>query len=56
VKSDDLVFCMADGSPLTDLSALFTDALDRTGLRYGITGEARTLYSLRHSYVTWSYA
>ena len=44
VKSDDLVFCMADGSPLTDVSAMFTDALGRTGLRYGITGEARTLY------------
>lgn len=53
VKADDLVFCMADGSPLTDMSAMFTEALERTQLRIGITGEPRSLYSLRHSYATW---
>lgn len=54
VLPDDLVFCMPDGSPIRGFSAMFRQALDLTGLRYGINGEGRSLYSLRHTYATWN--
>lgn len=54
VLDDDLVFCMPDGSPITGFSEMFRHALDATNLRVGISGEPRTLYSLRHSYATWN--
>jgi integrase len=54
VLEDDLVFCMPDGSPISGFSEMFRKALDATGLRVGISGEPRTLYSLRHTYATWN--
>jgi integrase len=54
VADDDLVFCMPDGSPIGGFSEMFRKALDATNLRVGISGEPRTLYSLRHTYATWN--
>lgn len=54
VGEDDLVFCMPDGSPIEGLSAMFCQALEKTGLKVSISGDERTLYSLRHSYATWN--
>lgn len=51
---NDLVFCMPDGSPISDFPHMFDEALDRSGLKVSISGESRTLYSLRHTYATWN--
>ncbi|MCT8124680.1 tyrosine-type recombinase/integrase [Alishewanella sp. BS5-314] len=52
-KADDLVFRLADGSEPKSLSRKFSDILAKLGLKESPYGE-RTLYSLRHSYITWS--
>lgn len=52
-KADDLVFLLADGSSAKSLSKKFTTMLDKLNLRQSPYGE-RTLYSLRHSYITWN--
>lgn len=52
-KADDKVFRLSDGTEPKSLSRKFTDILERLNLRQSPYGE-RTLYSLRHSYITWS--
>ena len=52
-KADDLVFVLADGSSAKSLSKKFTYVLEKLNLRQSPYGE-RTLYSLRHSYITWN--
>ena len=40
---------MPDGSPLKDMSAMFSRALKAAHLLYSKAGDKRTLYSLRHT-------
>lgn len=48
---DELVFCKPNGQPLGDLKAPFERYLKKTGtLEAG--GQKRTIYSLRHTYIT----
>ena len=49
---EDYVFCMPDGSPLSDMSAMVSRAFSDAGLRIDIDGKKRTAYSLRHTYAT----
>lgn len=51
-KPNDLIFRLQNGQTTKELGRTFSAALDELGLKespYGI----RTLYSLRHSYITW---
>jgi len=51
-KPSDLIFRLQNGQTTKELGRTFSAALDELGLKespYGI----RTLYSLRHSYITW---
>jgi len=52
-KADDKVFRLSDGAEPKSLSRKFTDILEKLNLRQSPYGE-RTLYSLRHSYITWN--
>lgn len=54
-KADDLVFRLRDGSmpKPSALSRKFSEVLDKLNLKNSPWGE-RTLYSLRHSYITWN--
>lgn len=54
IKNDDLVFCMPDGSPISGFSEMFQKALEKTELLISVSGDKRSLYSLRHSYATWN--
>jgi integrase len=54
VEADDLVFCMQDGSAITDFPHMFSTALELSGLKVSIAGEDCSLYSLRHTYATWN--
>ena len=47
------MFRLSDGTEPKSLSRKFTDILERLNLRQSPYGE-RTLYSLRHSYITWN--
>ena len=49
---DDLLFCMPNGEPITDLDNMFKQFLQETDLLYNAAGVPRTLYSLRHMYAT----
>lgn len=46
------VFTLADGSSTKEMSRHFDAALQQVGLKHSQQGE-RSLYSLRHSYITW---
>lgn len=48
---DELVFCKPNGQPLGDLKAPFERYLKKTGT-LEIGGQKRTIYSLRHTYIT----
>jgi len=50
---DDLVFAMPNGKPPKDLSRSFKALLKDCDLLKSKFGD-RTLYSLRHSYITWA--
>jgi integrase len=52
-KGDDLVFRLSDGSKPKSLSRKFSDILKKLELNDDKLSE-RTLYSLRHSYITWN--
>lgn len=52
-QATDKVFVLADGSEPKNLSRKFSDILEKLNLKQGQYGE-RTLYSLRHSYITWN--
>jgi integrase len=54
INDDDFVFCMPDGSPISGFSEMFHKALEKTGLLFSVSGDKRSLYSLRHSYSTWN--
>jgi integrase len=49
---DDLVFRLPDGSTVKELPRHFDKTLELTQLKHSQQGE-RSLYSLRHSYITW---
>lgn len=51
-KPTDLLFRLLDGSTTNELGRTFRAALDNLGLKDSAHG-TRTLYSLRHSYITW---
>lgn len=48
---DELVFCKPNGKPLGDLRAPFERLLRKTGT-LEVDGQNRTIYSLRHTYIT----
>jgi integrase len=52
-QATDKVFVLADGSEPKNLSRKFSDILEKLDLKKSPYGE-RTLYSLRHSYITWN--
>lgn len=52
-KGDDLVFRLSDGSKPKSLGRKFSDILKKLELNDDKLNE-RTLYSLRHSYITWN--
>lgn len=52
-QATDKVFRLADGSEPKSLSRKFSDILEKLNLKESPYGE-RTLYSLRHSYITWN--
>ncbi|MFV0596804.1 tyrosine-type recombinase/integrase [Shewanella sp.] len=51
-KPTDKLFRLADGSTTNELSKAFKKALTNAGLENSPHGD-RSLYSLRHSYITW---
>ncbi|QUN06371.1 site-specific integrase [Shewanella yunxiaonensis] len=51
-KRTDKLFRLADGSDTKELSKAFDKALSEAGLKESAHG-VRTLYSLRHTYITW---
>lgn len=51
-KPSDKLFRLADGSTTKELGKAFDKALLETGLKQSAHG-VRTLYSLRHTYITW---
>jgi integrase len=51
-KRTDKLFRLADGSDTKELSKAFDKALTEAGLKESPHG-VRTLYSLRHTYITW---
>ncbi|NQZ07026.1 MAG: site-specific integrase [Algicola sp.] len=51
-KPSDLLFRLADGSTTKELGKAFDKAVGDVGLKNSAHG-VRTLYSLRHSYITW---
>lgn len=52
-QATDKVFVLSDGSEAKSLSRKFSDILTKLNLKESPYGE-RTLYSLRHSYITWN--
>lgn len=52
-QATDKVFVLSDGSEAKSLSRKFSDILNKLNLKDSPYGE-RTLYSLRHSYITWN--
>lgn len=52
-QATDKVFLLADGSEPKNLSRKFSEILKKLKLKQSPYGE-RTLYSLRHSYITWN--
>ncbi|AWB66034.1 integrase [Saccharobesus litoralis] len=48
----DKIFLLSDGSETKELGATFKRVLTNAGLKQSADGE-RTLYSLRHTYITW---
>lgn len=52
-QATDKVFRLADGTEPKSLSRKFSDILEKLNLKESPYGE-RTLYSLRHSYITWN--
>lgn len=52
-QATDKLFVLADGSEPKNLSRKFSDILEKLNLKQSPYGE-RTLYSLRHSYITWN--
>ena len=51
-KSTDKVFRLEDGETTNELGTTFRKALEACGLKDSSDGP-RTLYSLRHTYITW---
>ncbi|GGO65325.1 tyrosine-type recombinase/integrase [Bowmanella pacifica] len=51
-KATDKLFRLRDGSTTKELGRTFDSALEEAGLKESAHGP-RTLYSLRHSYITW---
>jgi len=51
-KPNDKLFRLADGESTNELGVAFRKALDECDLKDSPDG-ARTLYSLRHTYITW---
>lgn len=51
-KPSDKIFLLADGSETKELGRTFTAALDKCNLKNSPDGP-RSLYSLRHTYITW---
>ena len=50
--SEDKIFVLPSGKAVKELPRQFEKALELTGLKSSKQGE-RSLYSLRHSYITW---
>lgn len=51
-KPNDLVFTLPNGKTTKEISRTFSQVLDECDLRDSSHGK-RTLYSLRHTYITW---
>jgi len=51
-RPTDILFRLADGTTTKELGKTFDKALSNTELKQSAHG-VRTLYSLRHSYITW---
>lgn len=51
-KATDLIFRLPDGSETNEIGRTFNNALKEIGLDESPQGK-RTLYSLRHSFITW---
>ncbi|QBL08420.1 site-specific integrase [Rheinheimera sp. D18] len=51
-KPQDAIFCLPDGSVTNEIGRTFNNALKDLGLDKSPYGK-RTLYSLRHSFITW---
>ncbi|GGA67237.1 site-specific recombinase phage integrase family protein [Neiella marina] len=51
-KASDKLFTLPDGSTTSRIGRSFAEAVKKAGLEKSPSGN-RTLYSLRHSYITW---
>ena len=51
-QASDKLFRLYDGSTTNEISKTFSKAVKKAGLQKSPVGN-RTLYSLRHSYITW---
>ncbi len=55
-KSDDLIFRLPTGKPISNMENIFRNLMVRSHLRRDGSGQNRTLYSLRHTYATLALA
>lgn len=51
-RLDKLVFVLPDNTQLSNMENIFRNLMTRSHLRKDISGQNRTLYSLRHTYAT----
>ncbi len=51
-KSDQLIFRLPTGKPISNMENIFRNLMVRSHLRRDGSGQNRTLYSLRHTYAT----
>jgi integrase len=55
-KSDQLIFRLPTGKPISNMENIFRNLMMRSHLRRDGSGQNRTLYSLRHTYATLALA
>jgi len=55
-KSDQLIFKLPTGKPISNMENIFRNLMVRSHLRRDGSGQNRTLYSLRHTYATLALA
>ncbi len=55
-KSDQLIFRLPTGKPISNMENIFRNLMVRSHLRRDGSGQNRTLYSLRHTYATLALA
>ncbi|MAL75008.1 MAG: hypothetical protein CMM62_08550 [Rhodospirillaceae bacterium] len=52
-RNDDLVFCDFEGNPVQNFGKTFKKLLIQMDMLHDKSGQARTIYSLRHTYATF---